>query len=318
MATHPGANMPQGSRGMLKVLAAAGALGTLGPVAALAYSQGVGPATFSAIRAGIGATIFGALLLARLQPSVSLTRLAPRQRATLVAAALINGATNLVLFFAFGAMAVGLVMAVYYLYPVFVALLSAVLGRERLTPVRIGALAIACAGLVLVLGSQLAPGAHATFGGVALAAAAALCQAIYLTVIRGGFDDVPGVQATTVVLLGGLAVSGLAALLLEGAGGVAEWIVSPTAWIAFACAGTVGALPKVWVMGGVRAIGSARAALVLLTEPVVAVVVAALVLGQRLTVGELAGGAAILLAVMLVRRNGGEAARSSGAPQSPG
>ncbi len=311
------ATVPGGSRGLLRVLAAAGALGTLGPVAAVAYGQGVGPATFSAIRAAIGATIFGVLLLARLQPSVRLTRLAPRQRATLAAAALINGATNLVLFFAFGAMAVGLVMAVYYLYPVFVALLSAALGRERLTPVRVAALAIACAGLVLVLGGQLEPGAHATLGGIALAAAAALCQAIYLTVIRGGFDDVPGVQATTVVLLGGLTVSGLAAFLLEGAGGVGAWIVSPTAWIALACAGTVGALPKVWVMGGVRAIGSARAALALLTEPLVAVVVAALVLGQRLTVSELAGGAAILLAVMLVRRTGGLAGEPSAASPSP-
>lgn len=299
--------MPGGSRGLSKVLAAAAALGTLGPVAALAYGQGVGPATFSALRAAIGATIFGATLLAHLQPSVSLTRLAPRQRTTLAAAAVINGATNLILFFAFGAMAVGLVMAVYYLYPVFVALLSAVLGRERLTRVRILALGIACAGLVLVLGSQLQPGAHATLEGVALAAAAALCQAIYLVAIRGGFDAVPGVQATTVVLLGGVAVSGLAAILLEGGGGAGEWLVSPNAWVALACAGTVGALPKVWIMGGVRAIGSTRAALALLTEPVVAVVVAAIVLGQRLAVGELVGGAAILLAVTLVRRTDGAA-----------
>ena len=54
------------------------------------------------------------------------------------------------------------------------------------------------------------------------------------------------------------------------------------------------------MIGGVRLIGSTRAAVALLMEPVVAVVVAALVLGQRLTVYELAGGAAILAAVVLV------------------
>ncbi len=246
MAPHPGTNARHGSGGLLKVLAAAAALGTLGPVAAVAYGEGVGPATFSALRAGIGAAILGSLLLAHRQRSVSLGHLPRRQRTTLAAAAVINGLTNLVLFFAFGAMAVGLVMAVYYLYPVFVAVLSAALGRERLTPVRVVALAIACGGLALVLGSQLDPGAHVTPAGVALAGTAALCQAIYLVAIRGGFDDVPGVQATTVVLLGGLAVSGTAALLLEGTGGVGEWIASPTAWAAFACAGTIGALPKVW------------------------------------------------------------------------
>ncbi|MEI7742832.1 MAG: DMT family transporter [Chloroflexota bacterium] len=317
MVADAGTGVPGGSHGLLRVLAAAAALGTLGPVAALAYAQGVGPATFSAIRAAIGAAILGSLLLAGLQPSVRIARLAVRQRVTLAAAAVINGLTNLVLFFAFGAMAVGLVMAVYYLYPVFVALLSTALGRERLTPLRVLALAIACAGLALVLGSQLQPGAHATLAGIALAATAALCQAIYLVAIRGGFDDVPGVQATTVVLLGGLVVSGTAALLLEGSGGVAVWITSPSAWLAFACAGTLGALPKVWVMGGVRLIGSTRAALALLTEPLVAVLVAALALGQRLTIGELAGGAAILVAVLLVRRTR-EGGPAPGDPATPG
>ena len=43
--------------------------------------------------------------------------------------------------------------------------------------------------------------------------------------------------------------------------------------------------------------GSTRAAVALLLEPVVAVVVADLILGQRLSGAELAGGAAILVAV---------------------
>lgn len=55
------------------------------------------------------------------------------------------------------------------------------------------------------------------------------------------------------------------------------------------------------MIGGVRLIGSTRAAVALLMEPVVAVVVAALVLDQRLTVYELAGGAAILVAVVLAQ-----------------
>jgi drug/metabolite transporter (DMT)-like permease len=288
-------------RGLLKVMAAAGAMGTLGPVAALAYGVGVEPATFSALRAGIGAAILGVLVLSGSQPSVSLARLPAGQRVRLALAVAVNGLMNLVLFFAFGAMAVGLVMAVFYCYPVLVALMSAALGRERLTPVRVLSLAIACAGLALVLGSQLSPEAHATAAGVAMAGFAAACHATYLVVIRGGFDDVPGVQATSLVLVGGLVISGTAALLLSGTGIVGDWLGSPLAWAAIVCAGTLGALPKVWVMGGVRLIGSTRAAVALLTEPVVAVVVAALMLGQQLTAAELAGGAAILVAVVLAQ-----------------
>jgi drug/metabolite transporter (DMT)-like permease len=292
-------------RGLVKVLAAAAAMGTLGPVSALAYAEGVGPATFSALRAGIGAAILGALVLAGRQPSVRLGLVPSRQRATLALAIVVNGVMNLVLFFAFGAMAVGLVMAVFYLYPVLTALLSAALGRERLTPVRVLALAIACLGLALVLGAGLGPDAHATAAGIALAAVAAACHATYLVAIRGGFDAVPGVQATSLVLAGGFVISGTAALLLGGAGVVGGWVAEPAAWAAIACGGTLGALPKVWVIGGVRLIGATGAAVALLTEPVVAVVVAALVLGQRLTVAELAGGAAILVAVVLAQRPSG-------------
>jgi drug/metabolite transporter (DMT)-like permease len=287
--------------GLLKVLAAAGAMGTLGPIAALAYGEGIGPATFSALRAAVGATILGALVVSGRQPSARLGRLPRRQQALLALAVVVNGLANLALFVAFGAMAVGLVMAVFYSYPVLVAAISAALGRERLTPVRVLALAIACGGLALVLGGQLDPGAHATAAGFSFAAVAAACHAVYLVAIRGGFDDVPAVQATSLVLAGGLAISGTAAILGEGAGAGGGWLASPVAWAALLCAGTVGALPKVWVMGGVRLIGSTRAAVALLTEPVVAVVVAAVALGQRLTVVELAGGAAILAAVVLVQ-----------------
>ena len=130
----------------------------------------------------------------------------------------VNGLMNLVLFFAFGAMAVGLVMAVFYLLPGAGGADVRGPRPERLTPVRVLALAIACAGLALVLGSQLGPEAHATAAGIALAGIAATCHAVYLVAIRGGFDDVPGVQATSLVLAGGLVISGTAALAARGRG----------------------------------------------------------------------------------------------------
>lgn len=302
MEGHGGATAGRQLGGLLGVLAAATALGTLGPVATIAYGEGVGPATFSALRAGIGAVILGALVISSRRWSVSLARLAPRQRALLALAVGVNGLMNLVLFLSFGAMAVGLVMVIFYCYPLLVALMSAALGRERLTSVRAVALACACGGLVLVLASQLGPGAHATAAGLALAGVAAACHAVYLVAIRGGFDDVPAIQVTSLVLAGGLAISGTAALVTEGTSVAGAWLVSPIAWAAILCAATFGAaLPKVWVVGGVRRIGSTRTAIAMLMEPVVAVLVAAAVLDQRLTVLELTGGAVILVAVLIVQ-----------------
>ena len=76
MAASAGATEGRQARGLLKVMAAAGAMGTLGPVAALAYGEGVGPATFSALRAGIGAAILGVLAPVR-PPAVRQPRPSP-------------------------------------------------------------------------------------------------------------------------------------------------------------------------------------------------------------------------------------------------
>jgi drug/metabolite transporter (DMT)-like permease len=246
---------------------------------------------------------------------VRLSSLAPRERTLLALAVVVNGVMNLVLFFAFGAMAVALVMIIFYTYPVLVAAGSVAIGRERLTPTRVVALACSGLGLVLVLGSQLGPDAHATGAGLLLAGIAAICHAAYLIVIRDGFSRVPSVQATSLVLAGGFVISGTAAVLMGGSGVLGAWLGSPTAWAAIVLAGTFGAaLPKVWVMSGVRAIGSTRAAVLMLTEPVVAVVVAAAVLGQTLSFLELLGGAAILAAVLIVQRPDPAADRTSLAP----
>jgi drug/metabolite transporter, DME family len=299
----------------LKVFAAAAALGTLGPVAGLAYQEGVTPPAFSALRAAIGAGILGALVLTRRQPSIRLSSLAPRERTLLALAVVVNGVMNLVLFFAFGAMTVALVMVIFYTYPVLVAAGSVALGRERLTQARVAALAFSGAGLALVLGSQVGPEAHATVAGLVLAGIAAVCHAAYLIVVRDGFSRVPSVQATSLVLAGGLVISGSAALIMSGSDVVGPWVQSPVAWAAILCAGTFGAaLPKVWVISGVRVIGSTRAAVLMLMEPVVAVVVAAVALGQGMTVLELLGGAAILVAVLIVQRPDPAADRTSLAP----
>ncbi len=289
--------------GVIRVLVAAVALGTLGPVAGLAYGVGVEPATLSALRAGIGAAVLGLLLVTGGQPSVRLASLPGRQRRMLVLAVVVNGLMNLVLFFAFGAMAVAAVMVIFFTYPVQVAFIAVALRRERLTRRRVAALALSALGLALVLGGQLGPDTNITAAGVALAAVAAVCHAVYLIVVRDGFPGVPPAQATSLVLLGGLVISGSAALLLSGADIAGAWITSPLAWAAIIFAGTMGAaFPKVWVISGVRVIGSTRAAVLMLMEPVTAVVVAGLVLAQAPTLNEAAGGIAVLAAVLVVQR----------------
>jgi drug/metabolite transporter (DMT)-like permease len=294
---------PSQLRGSVQVLTAAAMMGTLGPVSGIAYRTGIAGPTLSAMRAGVGASILWLLIAARRQPSIRLRSLTRREATMLAAAVLVNGLMNLALFIAWSLMTVALVTVVFYTYPLLTAVGSAALGRERLTPMRITALAIAGLGIVLVLGDQVGPDAQASLAGIALAFLAALCHAAYLIIVKGGFDRVPAAQATACVLTGGFAISGTAAVVMYGTGVLGAWMVSPVAWAAILFIGSFGAaIPKIWVISGVRIVGATRTAILMLAEPITAVVVAALVLGQTLTTQQVVGGALILAAVVLVQR----------------
>jgi DME family drug/metabolite transporter len=294
-------------RGIIDMLVASVSLGTLGPVASLGYQAGLAPATFGALRAAIGAAILGTLTATGRQPRVRLRSLPKRQALMLALAVLANALQNLFLFFAYDEMAVAPVLMLFWLNPGIIAVASAVLGRERLTGTRVAALALAGAGLVLVLGGQASGDALVTLAGVVLACLAAACHATYYLVVRDGFPDVPAVQATSLVLAGGVLISGVVAVTVEGLAIDGGWLTTPAAWAAIIVAGTLGAaIPKVLVIRGVRTIGSTRAALVALVEPVTGVVVAAVVLGQTLSPAQIAGGMAIFVAAAVVQRRAGD------------
>ena len=217
-----------------------------------------------------------------------------------------NATMNLTLFLAFGAMTVPLVMAVYYTYPVLVAVAAIALGLERARPSRIAALALATAGLVLVLAVEIGPDASVSAPGIALGFVAAACQATYFLVSRRGYDAVPPEQATSLILAGGAVLSGLMALTVGGGIGDAGWLRSPEAWLAILWAGTVGAaVAKVLLLVGIRRIGSTRAAVVMLAEPVIGVALAVVVLAQPLAPQQVVGGIAILVAAWIVQRPSG-------------
>jgi drug/metabolite transporter (DMT)-like permease len=292
------------AQGVALVLAAAVSFGLLGTLSGLAYRAGMGSATFTTLRAGIGALVLAVLVLSGQRAAVSLTRIPRREQAMLGAAVVANATLNLALFAAYGAMSVALVLAVYFTYPLLVAVASVALGRERFTPARTAGLALAAVGIVLVVGSQVGPGVAVSWLGLATAATAALCQATSLVVSRSGYTRVPSVQATGIILTGGALLAGAVALLVDGsAGRLTVWLESPEAWGAVLIAGTLcAALAKVWLLRGVRRVGGTRTAVLMLGEPLTGVWVAALVLGQAVTAPELIGGAAILGAAFLVQR----------------
>ncbi len=290
-------------RGAAMVVAAALAFSTLGTLAGIAYRAGMGSATFVTLRALVGAGLLSLLLVLRPSTHVVLRSLPAREKAMLACAMVANATLNLVLFAAYGEMAVALVLAIYFTYPMLVAAASVLIGREVLTRWRALGLLLAAAGVALVLWGQVAD-VSLTPLGLAWALAAAACQAGYLVVSRSGYTRVPAEQATALMLGGGALLAGTVAVLLEAPGGrLLTWVHDPEAWAAVIVAGLLGAAAaKVWLLRGVRRLGGTRTAVLMLLEPVAGALLAAAVLAQTLTPAQAIGGMVILGAALLVQR----------------
>lgn len=188
----------------------------------------------------------------------------------------------------------GLVALLLYLYPAIVTVLSALAFGVRLTPVRVGALALALTGTVLVVGLELT-GRPA---GVALGVAAAVIYSVYILV---GSRLTPRAGA----LPSAAVVTASAAAVYTVVAGVQRPSFPATAgaWaavVAIALVSTVVAITTFFA--GMERLGAAEASTMSTIEPVVTVFLAWAVLHERLSATRLAGGALILTAVVVLAR----------------
>ena len=120
---------------------------------------------------------------------------------------------------------------------------------------------------------------------------------------RDGYRDVPTDQAIAVVL----AVTIVGASLLAILGGVPEtlaWpLVQPSVLPILVFTGVfAAAIPSLGFLRGIREIGSLRAGILMLFEPVVGVALAAWLLDERLAPIQVAGAVAILGAAVILQR----------------
>jgi len=294
--------------GYLLVVAAASLFAWLGPLSRWAYDRGMEPLSFVAWRAAIGALILAAvvgLAASRGRPLVHLWRLGRRQQLSLALATLMALALNMAIFGAFSRVTIAVALLAFYTYPAMVATVAIVLGREQPSRGTLLALVLALGGMAVVLVGGLDPAAGVVVDGlgVLLALGAAAAQTVFMMVSRDGYRSLPADQAMTLILLGS-AVGGAVAAIAVGAGsGLAEPLRAPELLPIVVAAGTLGAgIPSLIFLTGIRLIGGTRTGILMLLEPVVAVALAAVLLGEALRPIQLVGAAAILVAAVLLQR----------------
>jgi drug/metabolite transporter (DMT)-like permease len=184
----------------------------------------------------------------------------------------------------------GLVALLLYLYPMLVTLFSVLLLKERLTPIKAGALAAAVAGSALTIG----PVGGGRPLGIGLGVLAAFIYAAYILVGSRVTPAAGPIPASTVII-GSAAVVYGGLMALQGP----VFPQTTAGWLAIggvALISTVVAI--VFFFIGLERIGPTAASTISALEPLVTVLLAVTVLHERVVPLQIAGGALILASVV--------------------
>ncbi len=284
--------------GTIYILASALCFGSMAIFARMAYASGVDIPTLLLLRFFIASILmWGLLLLKRMKLPKG------RGMVMLVAIGAVGYAGQAFSFFtALTYASAGLVALLLYTYPAIVALLSRLVFKHPFTWRQIAAVAIALAGTVFIIGKA----GDGKLLGIFFGLLAALIYSIYiLTGSRVPKDVTP--TASTTVIASSAAVTYSAVVAVKGFHPPATGL----GWMAVLSIAVVcTVLAILFFFEGLKRVGPVRASVFSTIEPLFTVLLAAAVLGERITLTRVFGGALIVGAVILLARESALVARA--------
>ena len=210
---------------------------------------------------------------------------------------------NLCFLYGLQRLAAGHAALVVALNPVMAMLAAAWLAGERLTRAKLAGSAMALVGCLTVIGhgSPLAPLTGAVGLGELLIVGCAFFWTAYTLIGRRATRTLPALVVTAYSTVAGCALLTVAALIDRPAALLPDYL--PTVWLAILFLALLGTtLGFTWFNQAVAQIGAARASIFINLVPVAAVLAGAWLLGERLGLSVLAGGALVLAGVVLTQR----------------
>lgn len=283
---------------IVAVMVAAACFGTLAVLTSLAYDAGAEPLQLLTWRFALAAVLlFGFLALRRpadvIAPAGDVGRYA-------LLALFGYGAASICFFFALQYADASVVAVLLYTYPALVVLAEAVFLGRRLTAARVAAVALAFAGCVLVLDPFGAQSSVRPLG-VALGLGAAVGYSVFNMLSHRWL---PG-RSRIVLMAYTFGIASIGIALVAFATGatlsVAAW--SGEVW---ALLGLIVLFPTfiavVLYLSGIERLGPAQASILSTFEPLFTIVLAAVVLGERLSAVQWAGAVLVMAAVVVAER----------------
>lgn len=272
---------------------AAAAYGTNPAFAVPLYGQGMNPVSVLLFRYLMGLPLLAIILLLRGR-SLSLRK---EEMVPTMVLGVLMAVSSLTLFESYNYMNTGVASTLLFVYPVMVAVMMIMFFHERFSVSTAICLLVMGAGLMLLMKPQ-GDGTLSAFGCL-LVMVSALTYAIYIVMVNVS-KSVRGI-ATTKLLFWVLAWGSLVYVAMMFTG---SELTLPTAGWGWVNLGALAVIPTAISLActtrAIQLIGSTPTAILGALEPVSAVVLSVVVLGQTLTGQDMVGGCLIIVAATIV------------------
>lgn len=254
------------------------------------------PSAVISLGRGITGALF--LLLTAILAKKPLDRPAIKKNLKLlIVSGIMIGVNWILLFESYKYIPVSTATLCYYLSPVFVTLASPVILQEKLTGTKLACIGTALMGMVLISGVLQGDGTGNTqVTGIFLGCGAAVLYAC-VVLVNKFIKDIPS-NDCTVMQLGTVAVVLTPYVLLTHDIGAIEWHPSYLLMLVFVGIVHTGIAYKLY-FGAVPFVEGQKIALLSYIDPVITIILAAIVLGEPMTVYSVAGAVLILGSTMV-------------------
>lgn len=287
--------MSPGSKGTVAALLSALSLSTMGVFGKFLYQDGVHPLNVVTLRAIIAFVTLGAAL-ALLRGR--LPRIEPGHILLFAALGLIGISCNYAAFFlALDLATLSTAIVLLYTYPVFVMLGAVLFLNERFTMVKLAALSATLLGCIFITQAYDPAALRLNFWGVMFGFAASLTKAVYTLLSKRFLRHYD--PWTTVFYAFGFGAFFL--LLFVAPSGLFDLDLSAHSWFLIAAIAWLPTLIgySLFVVA-LNYLDASRASVLATLEPVAAVVLAALLLGETIAAIQVAGVAAVVFGIVLL------------------
>lgn len=279
-------------KGYLCGIGAAVCYGT-NPLGALyLYEDGINANSVLFYRFALAVVMLGMLMAAR-RKSLKVSR---RELSLLCALGVVFSTSSITLYFSFCFMDAGIASTLLFVYPVMVAVIMALLFKERLPAVSVFAIMLALSGIAMLYHGD--GGATLSTRGVMLVMFSSLSYAVYIVVVNKSPLRMSSMKLTFYVLFFGM-LTVLTNSFITGLH--IQMLTTLRMW---SCAFMLALLPTVFSLVlmtiSVHETGSTPTAVMGALEPLTAVVIGVAVFGEQLTPRLAAGILLILTAVIMI------------------